>query len=253
MTEGKNRRSTVKRLFEMYSDSFKKHNLWDNARFVLAKVPLDRAAAKEILPLGMWLDEPATGVLFIVDYTKTSFTVPYKEAALLINVKTPLGSGVHCPWMVVDDDTALIYGRELLGYPKKMAEFTFDEREDAVKASVTRRGVKVLSLEARRGQAQTTPPPVFNKKTFNAGGLGQFFSINPVWLFKPKEKIHESYEAEVEVRLEASPFDPIADLVAGPATSGRLVVMDIPGSEYNLPVGLAGLRFFANTFYLRFR
>ena len=74
----------------------------------LADVPLHRAATKRILPLGMKLTDQPTGTLFIVDYTKTSFTIPYKEAALLIKVKTPFGQGVHCPWMVVDDDTALI-------------------------------------------------------------------------------------------------------------------------------------------------
>lgn len=253
MASSRKNSSTLRRVIDMYSDSFRKQNLWDNARFILADVPLGRAAANNILPLGMTVSDPPLGTLFIVDYTKTSFTVPYKEAALLIHVKTLLGSGVHCPWMVVDDDTALIYGRELLGYPKKMAEFVFEEGEDSIEASVTRRGVEVLRMAGKRGAPETSPPPVFNKKTFNAGGLGQFFSINPVWLFKPREIIHESFEADVEVTLGESEFDPIAGLVSGPPAGGRFVVMDIPGSAYNLPVGLAGLAFFANTFYMRFR
>src|SRR6056297_2428422 len=96
--------------------------LWVNARFVLADVPVDRKTTNKILPLGMRVGPETKATLFIVDYTKTPFTVPYHEAALLIHVKTPLGKGLHCPWMVVDDDTALIYGREILGYPKKAAQ-----------------------------------------------------------------------------------------------------------------------------------
>ena len=244
---------TWKKLMAMYNDQFRKNNLWDDARFILADVPLDPVEAKRILPFGMKTTEPPTGTLFIVDYTKTSFTIPYKEAALLIKVKTPLGQGVHCPWMVVDDDTALIYGRELLGYPKKMAQFEFKEDGDHVSASVTRRGIKVLYMEGNRGESQPAPAPVFNIKTFNSGGLGQFFSFNPIWLFKPTEVIHESYECDVSVKIEESEFDPISLLVSGPPLSGRFVVMDIPGSKYNVIVGATGLRFFANTFFMRFK
>jgi acetoacetate decarboxylase len=228
-------------------------NLWDNAHFVLADVPLDRREAKKVLPLGLWPSDPPLGTLFIVDYTKTSFTVPYHEAAMLIHVRTPLGRGLHCCWMVVDDDTAMIYGRELLGYPKKMAQFEFQELDGNIRATVTRRGAKVMDMEATRGKLQTPPSPVFDFKTFNAGAMGQFFIISPIWLFRPREVIHESYAAEVKLILNISDSDPISRLVSGEPRNGRIVVMDIPGSKYNLPVGIAGVGWFANTFYLRFR
>jgi acetoacetate decarboxylase len=231
----------------------KGENLWDNARFVLADVPLDGRETKKILPLGLWPSNPPMATLFIADYTKTSFTTPYREAAMLVHARSPLGHGRHCCWMAVDDDTALIYGRELLGYPKKMAALEFDEREGNIRAAVTRRGVKVMAMEARRGEPQNHPPPVFDYKTFNAGAMGQFFIMSPIWLFRPREVIHESYAAEVKLTLAASDYDPLTRLVAGEPRNGRIVVMDIPGSKYNLPVGIAGLSWFANTFYLRFR
>ena len=192
------------------SFSGKGTNLWDNARFVLADVPLDRARVKKILPLGLWPSDPPRATLFIVDYTKTSFTVPYHEAAMLIHVRSPLGPGLHCCWMVVDDDTAMIYGRELLGYPKKMAQFEFQENVGNIRAVVTRRGVKVMDMEATRGGVQTPPPPVFDFKTFNAGAMGQFFIMSPIWLFRVREVIHESYAAEVKLTLNASEYDPIS-------------------------------------------
>jgi len=227
--------------------------LWEDSRFILAEVPLNPGEVKKILPCGMWLTNEASGILFIVNYTRPSFTVPYKEAALLIKVRTLLGKGVHCCWMVVDDDTALIYGRELLGYPKKMAEISFEEKGDQIRASVSRRGVKILEMQGERGKAQTPAPPIFDQKTFNAGGLGQFFIFNPIWLLRPREVIKESYSAKVSVKLAPSEYDPLSRLISGDAFEGRIAITDIPGSKYNLPVGLAGIRHFTNTFYLRFR
>ena len=133
---------------------FGEENLWDDGHFILADVPLDREVAKKILPRGLRLDGSPTATLFIADYHKNSFTVPYKEAAVLIHVRSALGKGVHCCWIIVDDDTALIHGRELLGFPKKMGDFVFEENGDHIKASITRRGVTVLELEGTRGKPQ---------------------------------------------------------------------------------------------------
>jgi acetoacetate decarboxylase len=227
--------------------------LWENARFILADVPLHREAAAKLLPLGMKLTNPPTGTLFIADYTKTAFTVPYHEAALLIHVKTLFGTGLHCCWMVVDDDTALIFGRELLGYPKKLAQFTFTENGDTVSATVKRRGVQVLAFEGKVGREQKPAPPVFDVKTFNAGGLNQALAINPVWLLRPVEVMHESFEAEVTMQVGDSEWDPIAPVIAGGPHSGRFAVSDILGTKYMYPVGIAGLRWFPRVFNMRFK
>lgn len=241
---------SLKRIFGM---TYGKGNLWDNARFIFADVPVDKVRASRILPWGLKLAEPARATLFIVDYTKTSFTVPYHEAAMLLHVRHPLGQGLHCPWMIVDDDTALIYGRELLGYPKKLGVFEFEEDETGVRASLTRRGTRVLSMEGVKGERHRDPAPVFDVKTFNVGGPGSLFGINPIWMFRPREVIHESLEIEVKLEVLPSEFDPIAEVVAGNPVSGRFVVMDIVNSRYNIPVGLSGIQHLANTFDMRFR
>ena len=227
--------------------------LWTGARFVMADVPLDRQEASRVLPRGMKLTDPPTATLFVANYPKTAFTVAYKEAAVLIHVNTLLGRGMHCCWMVVDDDTALILGRELLGYPKKLADIRFDEDMHGVQAGVARRGAHVLTLGALRGQKQSPPPPIFDIKTFNAGGPGQFYLFHPIWLFRPKEVIHESYSADVSVLFGDSEYDPIARLVNGPPTNGRIAVSDIMGARYNLPVGLAGPKWFTTVYNMRFK
>jgi acetoacetate decarboxylase len=234
--------------------SDKGENTWDKARFVLVDVPLNRTELKKILPFGMWAGKQPMATLFIADYGKVSFPIlPYHEAGMLIHVHTLLGAGRHCCWMAVDDDTALILGREMLGYPKKIGSFEFDEKDGNIHASLSRRGVKVIDIEGKRGLPQDPRPPVFNIKTFNVGAMGQYFMLNPVWMFRPHEVIHEYYNAEIKLALNDSEFDPIRRLVAGGPVNGRIVVVDIPGDGYMLPVGIAGIGWFGNTFNMRFR
>ena len=244
----------MKTFFEESWENWKnKVNLWDNARFLLADVPLDKKRASDALPLGMWPTNPPMATLFIASYPKTSFTVPYREAAMLIHVRTLLGKGIHCTWMIVDDDTALIYGRELLGYPKKMGTFTFNEEGNKISASVTRRGITVLEMKGERMDKEVKPSPVFDRKMFNASGMGQFFTLNPVWLLRAKEKIHESYAAKVSLSVKESEFDPIASMISGPPENGRVVVMDILYGRYLIPVGFAGPFWLNKNFRIRFR
>jgi len=252
MTEQDHKNSYISALNGLKKMAFGKENLWDNARFVLADVPVDKKAASRRLPWGLKLTDPPTATLFIVDYTKTSFTRPYHEAALLLHVKHLFGAGLHCPWMIVDDDTAMIYGRELLGYPKKSGEFVFDEDDEKVSASLTRKGAKVISMSGEKGEKQEKPAPVFDVKTFNVGGPGSLFVINPIWMFRPTEVIHESLAMDVKVSIEHSEFDPIAELIAGDPMSGRFVVMDIVKSRYNVPVGLCGPKYLHTNMDIRF-
>jgi hypothetical protein len=140
----------------------------------------------------------------VPSYPKTAFSVGYREAAVLVHVRTPFGRGRHCCWMVVDDDTTLILGRELLGYPKKLARIDYEESAEGVRAGVTRRGKAVLTLAARRGLRQPHPEPVFDCRTFNIGGIGQMFMLQPVWMFRPRESLHNSYDAQVSIAIADS-------------------------------------------------
>lgn len=232
-----------------------RRNSWDNARLVLADVPLDLKAVRKILPWGMRPSEPPMATLFFADYPTVAYPLfPYREAAMLVHVRTPLGRGRHCCWIIVDDDPAMILGREMLGFPKKTGVFAFEEKKETIRASITRRGVTVMSVRAVRGAKEASPQPVFFNKTFHTGGLGQFLAFSPIWMFRPREVIRESYQAGIELILNESEHDPIARLVSGQPRNGRIVIMDIPGdSPYMLPVGLAGPGVFGRTFNMRFR
>ncbi len=65
-------------------------------------------------------------------------------------------------------------------------------------------------------------------------------AFNPVWLFKVKEEIHESYEAEAELVLNYFAFGLIARIIAGEPAHVRIARTNIMGVKYILPVGFAG-------------
>jgi acetoacetate decarboxylase len=233
----------------------KRQNSWDNAQLVLADVPLDYHEVKNILPWGMRPSNPPMATLFFANYPAVAYPLfPYKEVAMMVHVRTPLGRGRHCCWIIVDDDPAMILGREMLGFPKKTGVFTFDEKKGGINASITRRGIAVMSMKAVRGARETSPQPVFDIKTFHTGGMGQHMAFSPIWMFRPNEVIRESCKADIQLTLNRSEYDPVARLVAGEPRNGRIVVMDIPGgSPYMLPVGFAGPGVFGRTFNMRFR
>lgn len=243
---------TVASLLALFRRSFgRRHLQCADARFVACELPVHADRARRLLPLGLTPSRPARATLFLVDYRRPAYSPPYLEAALLLHVRHPLGPGLHCCWIVVDDDTPMIYGRETLAYPKKMAQLRFDEAGDAVAASVERRGRTVITLHARRTAPLADPPPIFGAVTYNVGGIGQLPGVNPVWRFRLVETPREAWRVDVDLELGASPYDPIADLAAGPPEGGWMMVADIAGAAALFPVGLAGPRWLARTYAYR--
>ncbi|MDI6741961.1 MAG: acetoacetate decarboxylase family protein [Smithella sp.] len=246
-------RSLFRTLF--YSNVKMKMKLWEDATFIMADVPLNHDEARRILPWSLWLTKPYKATFFIAGYPRTAFTGAYNESAILFHVRGLFGQGVHCPWMLVNDDTATIYGRELLGYPKKMAEIPFNDDGKKIKASVTRRGTTVFSMEGERISKVADPEPISQVKVFNIGGMGQFFAYNPIWMFKYKEIIHESYTAKITLNIQDSVYDPVLRLIGNYANpiEGRIAKLDILGFKMLWFAGISGLRVFKNSFNLRFR
>jgi len=217
-------------------------------------VPIDPKAARRILPFGMWLTNPPMAQLTANRYETFPLGSPFRESALNIYVNTLFGRGIHCAWILVDDDRSLVGGREFMGYPKKMGNFAFRDSEGHVSATVSRLGKTLISIEADIEERELNPAPVYSVKHFNMGGIGQLVFLSPLWLFEAKEVIHESHTVKASLTLGESEHDPIAQIISGAPVGGRLIQLDSKGLRYILPVGLTGgIRWFCNTFSLRYR
>jgi acetoacetate decarboxylase len=82
-----------------------------------------------------------------VRYGEGGTLAPYNEALVGIPCVwngRPYG---YCPYICVDSDEALVSGRELLGFPKKLATFDLDISETRFIGAMKRHGVQVLRVE----------------------------------------------------------------------------------------------------------
>lgn len=89
------------------------------------------------------------GAVFVANYPKTNFGVSYLESALFLMVAHNGEEGVYCLSMPVNNDMALILGRETFGYPKKMAHIYLEREGNDFRGGTERHGVKFLEMKAR--------------------------------------------------------------------------------------------------------
>jgi len=199
--------------------------IWTNTQVLAVEVQVSRQAALALLPAALRLPDPPTATLFVADYPETQFGSVYREAAVLLHVEDAAGPALHCPWMVVDDDTALILGREALGFPKKMAEIRLETREGGLGGTVNRRGTEVMRLEATLHQTETAPEPFFARRMVNVIGT-PLSGMRLLELLPGEEVIHTAQRAEARVTLTSSERDPLGELQAVPAGRARAVHLD---------------------------
>lgn len=209
---------------------------WTNARMVWAQVPVDAKVVRDWVPFPLRLAKPATASVFIADYPETSFGSVYHEAAILLDV-TLFGIPMqYCPWMIVDDDSALILGREVLGYPKKMGQFRFEEKDGHFTGSVSRGGTEVFRIEAElTGEALAAPPPGIGRWQANLRNMLGFVPGH-LLVFRPRETVHAAERLRnARVTLVSTADDPIG-VAAGPATNATIRSCDIGAAAYPPPL-----------------
>ena len=113
--------------------------------------------------------EPAptpTGLAYMTELRKTNFGVSYSEAGLFISAQYQGEVGKYCLSMPVTDDMALVWGREIYGYPKKIAETITVKREgNKVTGVCIRKGIRIIEITANlneKGEPGAIPPAAPN-------------------------------------------------------------------------------------------
>lgn len=207
-----------------------------DARFLALRVRVDAAAAKRMLPWGLEPAKPALATIFLARFPESrAVGQGYDEAGIFLHVTHRGKPGLHCPWIVVSDDIALILGRDFLGYPKKIADVDFQVDDTTARGRVVRKGKTVLEISATLGAVDPSPPPMEALPTYN---VTSSVGTTPAWLvkFHPKEEILESRHARAELTVMSSDRDPIADLGFGAVESAHYYRIKLGGSQLPRPV-----------------
>lgn len=161
----------------------------------------------------------------IANYPRTNFGVIYKEAALFLFGEYDGVIGSYCLAMPVDNDMAMIGGREVFGYPKKIANIHFKKDKKSFEGWVERHGIQYFDLKAKLNNRPNAKDALkilidlgldinkpgsitYNYKYFRSP-LYEGFDYNPRLVREEiTMKASEFIMGEAEVKLNKSEYDP---------------------------------------------
>src|SRR5581483_4733739 len=114
-------------------------------------------AVRQILPAPLeYVSDVAEA--FILSVPQVSGLVPYSEGGIVVTARYRDIVGGHVAYEYVENDDSLAAGREIWGYPKKLAAVGYREGGERVEGSLRRRGVRILNAEAVLDGSPIQPP-----------------------------------------------------------------------------------------------
>jgi acetoacetate decarboxylase len=192
----------------------------------------DPHVVERVLPRPLRPPPEPLGLAFVASYPDTNFGLAYREGAVCLDASYRGETGFYTLIMPVDDDAAMVEGRELLGYPKKLADrITLERREAHITGSVVRRGTEVIRIDGELGDARALGPTSVLRagrdlgdapcligtswlfKYFRAASTAGFQEaprlIREPVLFRPRDGLRT---ASVDLKLLSSATDPLGDV-----------------------------------------
>jgi acetoacetate decarboxylase len=128
---------------------FAEGGLLANTNMVLTIFKTDPDIVKEVLPPPLTPSPEPLGHAYVAEFQKTNFGINYKEAALFLQAQYNGEIGNYCLAMPVDNDMAMVAGREVYGYPKKIAEsITLTRQDNHVQGTCIRHGIAIIEITA---------------------------------------------------------------------------------------------------------
>jgi acetoacetate decarboxylase len=201
--------------------------MYHGAQYLTAVVEVDPEKMQPFLPFGVRLAKPYRADLFTAYFPDNVFgSHGYHEAGLFVHIETVQGRGIHCPWMILDDDVALIMGRELLGYPKKLGEIGWNIEDDTVDNRASRRGSELFTMRGTLGEVVHDAPKILGRPHRNVMGL-MGASLPRVVAFTPGERPLEVRRAHLDIEIFGSERDPLHEMGLGRVVESRLHTVDL--------------------------
>lgn len=152
---------------------------------------------------------------------------PYMEGGLVIPCSFEGVNGAHVVYEYVTSDDSLTAGREIWGYPKKLVSMTFEENENVISSTITRRGTTLISIDFQKDkqvndfERPNMQPRLQLKRFVRADGQG--YDMDYVVMNQLSgAKLHERFLGKANLVINGSDKDPI----------GCLKPIEIVGAEF---------------------
>lgn len=188
-----------------------------DGRMLYIPFTTDESFVAEVLPPGL---RPGGGPASLtVGEWRRSNAGPYRAAFLMVSAvpeqrKDLIGS--YCLSFFINDDSAILFGRPMMGEPKKLADIDFAIRGTTLEARVRRFGTELVHVTATLGAELPVPEPsdtpAFWYKHQPAED-GHGLQYDPILVLqmntqKPKRLV----SSKAELVLKGTAHDPLEDV-----------------------------------------
>ncbi len=184
-----------------------------------------------LLPPPLEPTDLPNGLVFVAQYPETNLGPGYRESALFLNCRYRGEVGTYCLAMPIDsEEVRCTNGRDIFGFPKKLATIGLTRDDNVVHGWVERHGVRFFELRVRLTSTLPTLPPTGPNFLFKASpriDLTPGFD-GPVHLCKQKtEVVVKRLEIGVpEVTFRDAPRDPWSEIAVTRVLMGFYLVSD---------------------------
>ena len=177
----------------------------------------DPAIIAHVLPAPL---EPAAepwALSFIATYPETNLGVGYNEAALFVRCRYQGVIGNYCLSMPITSEPRMHNGRDIYGFPKKLASIDLQRDGNRVEGYAERLGKRFVTIKTDLMTKMDEPPmkvgPTYLFKYSQAADLSRGFD-GPVLLVRQRTDIeyHTFEMGPGEIVLTDAPQDPWSEI-----------------------------------------
>lgn len=132
------------------------------AEFICVAFEADARKIKPLMPSVFPVYENCLCSLWLVNYLEAAGLGPYYECMFLVGTSYNERGGVTCPSIFVTTDVSLCCGREVWGFPKRLADITLSRNETVAEGMMVHKesgkvSVKITGL--KKEKFDFPPPP----------------------------------------------------------------------------------------------
>jgi len=121
-----------------------------NAQMLGAMFETKQEIVKRLLPPPLEPADTPGGFMFIAHYPETNLGPGYRESALYLRCKYQGELGSYCLSMPIDSEEDRMHnGRDIFGFPKKMARIHLERNGPEVYGWVERKGIRFVEVKAK--------------------------------------------------------------------------------------------------------
>jgi acetoacetate decarboxylase len=184
---------------------------------------IDKDRYLQLIPPPLEPDEDCPIFVYFVNFPKVEAFGPYKECAIFVGVKYHDRNGLYCLSMPLDNDMAMACGREILGFPKKLAQIEIQNNDDLINTCAKRYGIPFISIiyDFRNQNPETKATAIQNRYFkrdhilfFNFRNFVTIEGVNHFHLIQimTKIKVQELKQGNAQIEFKPSKTDPWMEL-----------------------------------------